>query len=131
MTDSPDLSTLDRLAAQATPEPWTVNRNYLLYGPHSHKHIATFWDTGTVVDRSPADAVLTAALRNAAPALIAELRALRAEMARLRPVVEAAGGVFDLEWAKASELPVNEDAEDAVWGSFCAAVAAYRKERDA
>ena len=94
MPDQVDLDALDRLIAAATPGPWTRTKP---------QRDADGWPMGVgvagcgpgcMIYASPpagsfpsSDAELIAALRNAAPALIAELRAARAELARMRDVL--------------------------------------------
>ncbi|MFZ5744440.1 MAG: hypothetical protein ACOY7T_08180 [Pseudomonadota bacterium] len=89
MTDKPDLDELARLLAKATPGPWesiaevgVENFANSIYAP------AGDWD-GLLLARvdqngSTENAAAIVALRNAAPSLIAEVEALRGEVARLR-----------------------------------------------
>lgn len=90
MTDSTfDLDKLERLEREATPGPWRWADGYKsTYGDAAYT-LAGYQDMGILscdgIFNSPRDCdeELIVALRNAAPAMIAELRALRARVAEL------------------------------------------------
>lgn len=72
--DALDIGKLRELLEKATPGPWTANPfGFVFFG---HSEIAA--------RAIPADAALTAALRNAAPALLDRLEAVEREVERLR-----------------------------------------------
>jgi hypothetical protein len=87
VADCSDLDALDSLLAKATPARWAVmgpgGGVWYVLDPHTDEEcVATcgrFDATANATVRDgEADACAIAALRNAAPALIAELRKLRA-----------------------------------------------------
>lgn len=91
MTAPADLDTLDAMLKEATPAPWhfvhkapretVVLHAYTLQdGTTDHDVVARLGDS--VPDEY--DAALICALRNAAPSMIAERDALRAEVAEMR-----------------------------------------------
>jgi hypothetical protein len=100
LTDS-DLDRLESLAAAATPGPWLANENgmgapMVYLDPHSGKLAGEQYqfaldEAGRLFDGTtaaePADAAFIAAARTAVPALVAALRAARAELARVAPPV--------------------------------------------
>lgn len=85
--DSAKLEELERLAAQATPGPWTANNwGRVWYTPNSDSK-RLVCDTMRNTVRNPkkwrANARLIAAMREALPELIAENRALREKVQAL------------------------------------------------
>lgn len=83
-----DLDELERLLAEATPGEWKVAPYYTGTGPdevcRGMLAVDDDWPTGIISENDPPlgeslsdDLDLIVALRNAAPALIAELKALR------------------------------------------------------
>lgn len=87
-----DLDALEALLAKTTPGEWeaTTYSNYAGWSIYAHGAgcIAERWYATGQQDEIPRNDLLIAALHNAAPALIAELRALR-EANRWRPIAEA------------------------------------------
>lgn len=102
MTTTFDIDELERLLAAATDGPWrqgsgvadptiyTADDDFLIYDEGGH--------TG-------ADAALIVAARNSLPAILTEIRELRAENARLR---EALTRLRDCDWV--ISLPDRMDA---------------------
>jgi hypothetical protein len=92
--ESPEfLGELEALLAEATPAPWHRDRT----GQHLIAGDLVVADGRVLCGQfaeslSETDARLIAALRNAAPALIAEVRRLRAIEATARALVDAIGG---------------------------------------
>jgi hypothetical protein len=84
MTDRVDLEAIEARAASATRGPWTQrHRDIGVEGPNYLQTLA--WtarlaDEGTVGVRSVADAEFIAHARTDVPALVAEVRALRARI---------------------------------------------------
>jgi len=108
MSEPIDLDALEALCNAATPSPWRTGT-----GDHWSREVRAGSDAPAFCGarNGVADAALIAAMRNALPALIAELRATRAALAasereadRLRHGVEIEGdAVCPNEWA-AGEL---------------------------
>ena len=101
MTTPVDLDRLDALHRAATPGPWEVTGWEA--GSHGHNHDTVciggpnhrapdYFLTGDVRDtpKRKANHDLIAALRNSYKPMAAEIRALRAEVERLRAVRDAA-----------------------------------------
>lgn len=109
--DDAALDALQRLCDNATDPPWMAEYVYHLkrgcrclschedepYGKAIHELDGLGEDSSPVLSESDADFV--AAARTAVPALIAEVRRLRAKLARCQPVVDA-GEV----WRKSDHL---------------------------
>ncbi|MEU6387648.1 hypothetical protein ABZ847_29290 [Streptomyces bauhiniae] len=74
-----DLDALDAMAAAATDGPWTAHDDGLVWADRIGDPVS-----GSVL---PEDAALIAAARNALPALVAEVRKLRAKLAAATPQV--------------------------------------------
>lgn len=96
------LEALDALLTRATPAPWSVRRVDAL-GPHPwffvDAKVADAYGRFEVAHarhflRASEDATAIAVLRNAAPALIAELRRLRAIEAAARALLKAPSCAF-------------------------------------
>ena len=96
MSDA-DLDELQRLHAAATPPPWHVESwntepNGYLYGPappHGPEVPPGLMKARPPVSLRYEDAGLVAATRNALPALLAEVRRLKAENERMRHNAQA------------------------------------------
>jgi len=95
MTDPLDLDELERLEKAATPGPWSfkgtgglhmdgARDGWMVEGPHNGKRWPRIARDAAPYRERGENPALIAALRNAAPALIAEIRRLREENARLR-----------------------------------------------
>ena len=122
-----DIDKLEALERFATPAPWQYcalnggplvgNRHWTIRAPNNQ---AVFWSNDHEdLKSSKDDLYLVLELRNAAPALFAEIRRLRAENERLRKIEAAAREYV--------EIASNHNAfseEVAAWDKFKAALAA-------
>lgn len=100
MTDKPDLDELARLLEKATPGPWYWDGFSVSdYDGESPFPMNMEWCSNLDGADDESDGQLMVALRNAAPSLIAEVEALRGEVARLR------------EWQPLTQ----DDAETKLW----------------
>ena len=116
-SDQVDLDDLDRKIAAATPGPLCVQvhaDNLVSLIAVERGVVASYarWRNGDAGPQgaAEADAMATAALRNAAPALIAELRAARAELA---------------DWKESAR---NAATEDCAYAMHCTCVGPLRAE---
>lgn len=139
VSDRPDLDELDALEKAATPGPWTVCRHPTASNPRVlvanevEQKIVTEWKYDGATDHA-----LIAALRNAAPELIAELREARAKIDRL-----TARGIEDmqhelrevrallLEAQETYRAAANEIADDADIGQAWGVLEIYAERLDA
>lgn len=90
MTDQqPDLDHLDALHAAATPGPWHLTDSSAIVAPLTADEIADVWEP-TAASRN---GEFIEAAREALPALVDEVRRLRAELATARADTYAAVAV--------------------------------------
>lgn len=92
-----DIDELERMLAAATPGEWEfvaegvkdANATWLWIAPKTwHTRVARVVVYKTQEDEQEANAALIVALHNSAPALLTEIRELRAENARLREAMK-------------------------------------------
>lgn len=108
-----DIDEIERLLAAATPGEWEHNPTVVFSDNHElpcvidafHMVIAQVFDDGRTIAEAETNAALIVTLKRSAPAMIAELRELRAENARK---TEALTRLRDCDWV--ISLPDRMDA---------------------
>lgn len=113
MTDD-DLDRIEALCEQATPGPWAFrdyrpdyNRGAEPYGVEGEYQVAAVWE-------SPDDARLIATARTAIPALVAEVRKVRAAITAHRD-----GFLATLDMADHTERDLRRgDLDHALWAAL-------------
>jgi hypothetical protein len=108
----PDLDELERLLAAMTPEPWHVSEGAIIQTKHITRDV---WQ----IPRVEGDLAGIVALRNTAPALLRELRALREVERRVR---ELGDHYPDLDDAPGGAVPA--------WDLVALALAKAQEARD-
>jgi hypothetical protein len=100
-----DLDHAEALANAATPGPWFNDSHEIYAGPHTDIPAMNEWIGETCdpsrPDHGAANAALAAWARDGVPALVAEIRRLRAELAQAR---QQAAAVLALPVATSAEL---------------------------
>jgi hypothetical protein len=92
-----DLDNLEQLHAAATPGPWERRENDPMFADLVVAPNEPFGRHIPAEAHQPEDAEWIAAIHNAAPALIAELREARATIERVRAITDECGEPWDGE----------------------------------